>query len=280
MAFACCSDTLTPEEQKFVLKMPTTSRSASKTRQTKSHENEQMLANELNSIKEMLKSIKTATETNTAEIAAIKSLSTQTEASVKKVTEQNATMMTPTAPAMAYVQQHRMRTYANAVATTPNSAKRKREKSPSREKPQFPAAKTGKKSNANGLQVVPRMDRSESSPKFAKALYVSRLNPATTKEALSDYIVANTSVTDKAKFNVHKMIKKGIDETTLKFVSFKVEMNVEELNVLDDASLWPEGILVREFQQAPKNELGNYFPSLNANDKQDTSKKSENMETA
>lgn len=91
-------------------------------------------------------------------------------------------------------------------------------------------------------------------------------------------LVANTPVTDKAKFNVHKMVKKGVDESTLKFVSFKVELNVEELNILDDVNLWPEGVQVREFQQVPKNELGNYFPSLNANDKQEKANVPEGMD--
>lgn len=48
--------------------------------------------------------------------------------------------------------------------------------------------------------------------------------------------------------------------STLKFVSFK--LNVEELDVLDNVDLWPEDVRLREFQQTPKNELGNYFPSM------------------
>lgn len=265
MAFSCCTQTLSPNEQKSALKLPSASRSSSKTRAQKPSESEQKIANELSSIKEMLTSLKNATDANTVEIAAIKSLSTETEANVKKVTEQNATTQfsTPMAPAAAYVHNFRTRSYARAVAGTPKSTKRPRSKSPVREKSQFPEAKVGKKSNVNGLQVVPKVVRNRDvNPIFAKALYVSRLNPATTNEALSDYIVENTSVKDKTKFKVYKMIKKGVDESTLKFVSFKVEMNEEELEVLDDASLWPEGVLVREFQQVPKNELGRHFPGL------------------
>lgn len=214
----------------------------------------------------MLLSIKAATETHTAEIAEIKSMTTQTEANVKKVSEQHASM-TPTAPAMAYIHEHRRRTYANAAAGTPISAKRKRVKSPTLEKPQFPAAKIGQNENVNGLQAVPKIVRSDVKPKFAKALFLSRINPATTSEKLSDYIVSNTPVTDPTKFKVHKMVKKGVDESTLRFVSFKIEMDAAELDILDDAKWWPVYSQVREFLLTPPNQLGNYFPALNANEK-------------
>lgn len=285
MAFSCCTQTLSPAEQKAALKMPSATRSTSKSRATTSNENEQLIANELTSIKEMLTSLKNATEANTVEIAAIKSLSTETEAHVKKVTEnpsmpQTMNQDTPLAPAMDYVRRHRFLSYAKAAAATPNNAKRKKIATPIHEKLHIPAAKVGKKANANGLQVVPKVNRSDVEPKFTKALYVSRLNPATTNEQLTEYITENTPINDSTKFNVHKMIKKGVDESTLKFVSFKVELNVDELNVLDDASMWPEGIQVREFQQAPKNELGRHFPSLNAKDKNAATKPDEQMETA
>lgn len=97
---------------------------------------------------------------------------------------------------------------------------------------------------------------------FQKALYVSGLDPMTTNEQLVEYIVGNTPANDATKFKVHKMLKKDADISSLKYVSFKVEMNVDELNILDDVDLWPEGVRVREFQQVPKNELGRHFPTL------------------
>lgn len=113
------------------------------------------------------------------------------------------------------------------------------------------------------LSVVPKPNiiRDEK-PKFMKALYVSGLNPVTTNDELCNYIVAYTPVTDKAKFNVHKMFKKDADISSWKYVSFKVEMNDDELNILDNVNLWPEGIRVREFQQTPKNLLSQHLPTL------------------
>lgn len=128
--------------------------------------------------------------------------------------------------------------------------------------------------------MVPKLNRiSSEQPKFAKALYVSRLNPSVTNEELIDYIVSNTPVNDKTKFNVHKMVKKDADLSSMKFVSFKVELNAEDLDVLDDGDLWPEGVIVREFKPAPKNELGNYFPPINRqHDAQGATNTTERME--
>lgn len=277
MAFVCCADTMTAAEQRKGMKIPS-ARAPSKARSNDSEK----VANELASIKEMLTSIKSATDANTAEIAAIKSLSTETEANVKKVTEHNASLnqLSTPAPALNYVRKFQAQTYAAAAAATPNSTKRKRLEMLARGKPQFPAAKVGLKSNVNGLTVVPKFNRDrDAKPKFSKALYVSRLNPSTSIDEISDYITANTLVIDKNKFSVHKMVKKGVDESTLKFVSFKVEMNAEELDVLDDATLWPEGVQVREFQQAPLNEFGNYFPALSANRHPATSSTVEQQQT-
>lgn len=98
MAFSCCLEVMTPNNQKSGLKMPSVSRSTSKSRQPKADE---IIANELVNIEEMFSSIKSATDANTAEIAEIKSLSKKTEANVKKATEQNAVLNIPiVSPAM------------------------------------------------------------------------------------------------------------------------------------------------------------------------------------
>lgn len=58
------------------------------------------------------------------------------------------------------------------------------------------------------------------------------------------------------------MVKRGTDESILKFVSFKIEMNVAELDILDNVAMWDEGVRVREFQQTPRIGLGDFFPTL------------------
>lgn len=268
LGFSCCTDVLTPTDQKKALKIPAADRSSSRNRATSSKDDDKILVNELKSMKEMLSSIQHATDANTAAIAEIKSLSTQTDANLKKVTEQNAVnhLQTPNGPAMNYVQQYRTKSYAKAAAGTPLSAKRKRSDSPPRQKPNFPTPKVGTKSNVNGLSVVPKLNRNrDERPKYEKALYVSGLDPMTSSEQLAEFIIANTPVNDLNRFKVHKMVKKDADVSKLKFVSFKVELNVNDLEILENVELWPEGIQVREFQIIPKNELGRHFPPLPAN---------------
>lgn len=262
LGFACCTNILPPNDQKKALKMPASNRSASKSR-SKS-DSEQSLANELSNIKDMLSSIKGATDSNTAEIAAIKLLSAQTDANVKIVTERNAStsaMSTPRSPALNYVNDFKRRAYANAAAGTPG--KRKRLEINERAKLKFPDPKVGTKSNASGLTIVPRVNNvRDDKPIFEKALYVSGLGPATSNDEIANYILEFTSVKDATKFKVHKMVKKDAEISKLKFVSFKVEMNAEELEVLDNVDLWPQGLRVREFQMVPKNQMGNFFPTL------------------
>lgn len=77
MAFCCCSSSLIPTELKTALKIPSTNRSSLKSRQTKPSENESLLANEINNIKEILISIKNTTESYNTKIEL---LSTKTDA--------------------------------------------------------------------------------------------------------------------------------------------------------------------------------------------------------
>lgn len=256
MAFSCCANIMSPKEQKSALKMPSVARGTSKSKPN----DDQVYANELKGIKDTLTLLLNATNENTAEIAAIKSLSTETEATVKKVSERNATL--PQSPSMTYVQAFKARAYANAAGISPGAKKRKL-RDDDQSKPKFPEPKVGIKSDVNGLTIVPRLNRvRDEKPVYAKALYVSGLGPATSGDEIVKYIVENTSVKDATKFRVHKMVKKDADLSQLRFVSFKVEMNADELEILDNVELWPQGVRVREFTVLPKNELGNHFPKL------------------
>lgn len=129
-----------------------------------------------------------------------------------------------------------------------------------------PKAKIGTKQIAgpSGLSVVAKPKRPEK-PSFTKAIWVSRLNPETTTEQIAEYIVKNTSITDKAKFNVHKLVKKDRELSTLKFVSFKIEANQEEFDVLSEPDIWPEDVMVREFLK--DRTLGDFFPPLKRKDR-------------
>lgn len=265
MIFSCCG-TMTSTEQKSGLKMPSAAqRGPSKSRESK-NECEETILNALADINKTLASIKTATDMNTAEIAEIKSLSSTTEANVKKVTEQNAMGTPGVGQAMTYAKAFRQQALERAAASGTPTGKRKRvNNSPQREKPKFPTPKMGTKSNVGGLSAIPQRARKiDEKPKFEKAIWISRLSPDTTEDQIIDYIVNNTAVTDRTKMNVHKLVKKGVEMSSLNFVSFKVELNIADFDVLNDPEVWPQHVLVREFSQAPKITLGDHlFPAMN-----------------
>lgn len=269
MAFQCCDQIMVGAEQKKALKCPKSTSNDSESRGNQS----ELFVNELKHIKEMLSSIKSATDSNTAEIAEIKSLSTKTDANVQKVTEQSAatSLLTPRAPGLQYVNDYRNRAISKGLGETPN--KRKRFESVSRPSPRtstrplgLPEPKMGTNANVGRLSAIPQPNRSrDEQPKFEKALWVSRLSPDTSIDDVIDFITTNTPVTDKSKMNVHKLVKKGVDLASLQFVSFKVELSAEDLDILNEPNMWPSGMQVREFVQVPaKNVLGNFLPKSNA----------------
>lgn len=138
------------------------------------------------------------------------------------------------------------------------SVKRKRTEF-SKGRKNLPKPVNGKKTNFSGLTVVPKVKRPERQT-FTKAVWVSRLEPIHSAEDITEYIINNTQITEKTQFNVHKLVKKDRDINTLKFVSFKIEVNDENFGILMDPEIWPEDVMVREFMQNKK--LGDYFPEI------------------
>ena len=152
-------------------------------------------------------------------------------------------------------------TFANALKSNGlPSAKRQRTEKPPQMKftETKPTAKVGTRQSA-GLSVVAKPKRPEK-PSFSKAIWISRLTPTETTENITEYIVSNTSVTDKSKFTVHKLVKKDRELSTLRFVSFKIEVNQDEFDVLIKEDIWPEEVMVREFLKTKT--LGDHFPAL------------------
>lgn len=122
-----------------------------------------------------------------------------------------------------------------------------------------PQAKVGTKTAASGLSVVLQPKRIEK-PSFQKAIWVSRLSLETSNDDISKWIIENTSVKDSEKFRVHKLVKKDLGLSTLKFVSFKVEVSEMEFEALIDPDVWPENVMIREFLKSLT--LGDFFPTL------------------
>lgn len=153
--------------------------------------------------------------------------------------------------------------YADAARQndSQNSAKRKRSE------PTVPSAmkitqkaKVGTRSSTCGLTVYSQPKRNEK-PKFDRAIWVSRFDRYTTVEEISDYILAETDIDDKSEYSVHKLVKKDCELDSLRFVSFKIQVNEDNFAVLMDPEMWPTGIRVREFLN--NTTLGDHiFPAL------------------
>lgn len=98
-------------------------------------------------------------------------------------------------------------------------------------------------------------------PTFNRAIWVSGFEPSMEPSEIANYIVTETPVADTSKFNVVKLVKKDTDLNTLKYVSFKIEVNEDEYAILNDRDVWPEGVPMRPFVE--KKKLGDFFPLMN-----------------
>lgn len=283
LAFVCCSDKTPSNELKKSLKMPSTrSRSTSKTRQIKASEvNASSIVDEFSNLKDALTAIQTSIDANAMKFGNKLNEIHGTTDDIRKHTTtlvDRATRPFPTNNAKNFsspIQSNTpMKSFANVLRenTAINSAKRKRsENTPNvneiKSKFIAPKAKTGTKPAVTGLSIIAQPKRVEK-PNFSKSVWVSGFGPDTPSEQISNYILQNTTITDKAKFNIHKLVKKGQDVSSLKFVSFKIEVNDVEFDLLVDPDSWPENVRVREFLR--ERNLGDFFPSLKAK-KSDTS---------
>lgn len=316
MAFVCCEDSLSTTELKSAIKTKQP-RSTSNTRQTKQNEkNEQLFTSELDTIKNMLDQIMHSSNAQSIELNELKSIATDTNAAVKKVTQSSTelselkSLANETHAAMKKVTEssneirelksianetnaavkkvtnsslekesvfntprlNKMPSFAQAVRNTASnrSSKRARDENANdfiapkpklNKKRDVPEVKVGTKTTFTGLSVVKNQkpERTEK-PSFPRAVWISRLNPETSNEDIANYIIANTPIKDHANFNVHKLVKKDCDLSTLKFVSFKIQVEMDNFDHLMDPELWPENVMVREFLQ--DKILGEYFPKL------------------
>jgi hypothetical protein len=176
---------------------------------------------------------------------------------------------TPSTTPMRNRQQKSGPSYADTVRLNQQSSTHKRKQSndvgnPSKlQKIDAPQPKTGTKAASSKLSVVKPIAKPApiAKPTFNRAIWVSRFNPLTEPSTIVDYIVSDTPVTDTSKFNVQKLVKKGTDLDTLKFVSFKIEVNEDEYKILSDPDMWPEDVLMRPFIENRK--LGDFLPPVN-----------------
>lgn len=77
-------------------------------------------------------------------------------------------------------------------------------------------------------------------------LYLSRIRPDVTNEAISAMVKANLGLDIDP--DVVRLVAKGTDTSNMSFVSFKVGLDPSLENTALDPSTWPEGIMFRQFE--------------------------------
>lgn len=115
---------------------------------------------------------------------------------------------------------------------------------------EIPTPKQGKKA----IQIGRPLENTQSAQRklnpFSKSIWISKFHPETKPEEIEKYIVEQTEVKDKTKFKCVKLVTKDQDITTLKFVSFKIDVTPA---VYD--------ILIKEFlrMSPPKTQLSEFI---------------------
>lgn len=169
----------------------------------------------------------------------------------------------------------------NGSNTTPSrSAKRPRhDKQLQQLKPNVPAPKIGTNANVGRLVAVekPAPRKIAEKPKYEKAVWISRLPPTTSEDDVREYIGQLSSVS--SNLIVHKLVKKDRDCSELNFVSFKIAVNNIDFAILNDPSVWPKGVLVREFMEIKPVTFGDCLPTnLNEKNSRKTPEESSDMD--
>ena len=111
-----------------------------------------------------------------------------------------------------------------------------------RPKPVNAAAAVPATGNSVSPSTIGVVADSRREPKFW--LYLSRLSRHTTVEQISALVKSRLGVED---VDVFRLVGKGQDVNRMAFISFKVGMKLELKDIALNPSIWPKGILLREF---------------------------------
>lgn len=274
-SFVCCTNTLTTTELKAALKIPkANTRSTSKTRAAKPTENanDSPVLNELNEIKKMITKINVSTENNPSELAEIKAMAKESSDKLKSL--QNSVFDGPTngnvhsavnTPTFANVlgDQRKVMTAKRKLNVNVNDT-------PNKQRMANLPKPVGGTRDINIGQPLPDTAKANakpkqmSKPKFDKSLWISKLHFSVTNEEIVDYIMTKTDIKDRNRFNVRKLVKKDADLSLLSHVSFKIDVNEQDFDYLNNPDIWPKTVVIREFIHTPAVKLGAFLDAAMA----------------
>lgn len=84
-------------------------------------------------------------------------------------------------------------------------------------------------------------------PTFAKAIFVTRLDPHLTPEKVLNYIKSKGVDANESSIECRKLVKLNQDLNELSFCSFKLSTNDELYQTLINPSFWPPSVGIRDF---------------------------------
>lgn len=132
-------------------------------------------------------------------------------------------------------------------------------------KTDVPSPKQGTKNIQIGKPVELKITR-KVAPKIinslSKSLWVSGFHPDTTNEEIENYIIENTTVTDRTKFRCSKLVKKDQDVSKMSFISFKIDVSPEDFDIISQPEYWSQNVKISEFikMTPPKPTLNQFMP--------------------
>lgn len=244
-------------EQKSTTKGKNASSTSRQPLITNFSETNHKLMTDISEIKKVLSDLKISSDKIVTELVTVKGASTETNALVKKVTDNNVK--------------------ANQLLSTPNrypfsglrttsAAKRKlddsnnQNQSPKISANLIPKPKEGTRDINIGPTPTARLSGGNNNkPLLDKSIWVSGLDPSVSNETMIDFIMNNTQVKTKDEFKCHKLVKKDCDISKLSYISFKIDVKQDLFDYLVDPNIWPKHVSVREFIKAQPVKLNEFI---------------------
>lgn len=84
-----------------------------------------------------------------------------------------------------------------------------------------------------------------------RRIFISRLEPSTSCDQIIEHLKSKNIIDDSTDIKCTKLVKKDANLDELSFVSFKLDVPKNMFNLLNDPSMWPDSVAIREFVDNP-----------------------------
>lgn len=122
---------------------------------------------------------------------------------------------------------------------------------------------TGKSTNhkLGDAVVVNKERKTQTKTKLTKSLYVTRFKTYIQTSDIVAHIDDKLPNTNANDFAVYMLLKKDKQISTLTYISFRICCTEELYNSMTNPDFWPDGILIGDFYESPKQvKFGDFLP--------------------